>query len=584
MQQDVSRRFIRSTTFCFFLLLASGAALTFYPGGIFGISGLIYWLIDFPDAAISVAIMFAISLVVARLPESALTRIGLDAGDPVKLVGLMACMGLLLAVAGTRFVYHEYALSMDEWMPRLQSEIFASKALTATVSAEWRPWGHMIYDSFATFDPDSGQLASGYRPGLAALIALANVIGNGAYISSFFFAGSIILVALVTRQIAPTLPRAPVIAALLMVTSSQALVAGMTTYAMPAHLFFNLLWLHFFLRDRMIWHVVAALIGVITASLHQVHMHLFFALPFFVLLLNPLRLGPLLIYGVIYLIGHLLVIGWDSVLISETTGKTSLGSETTREILARIFKLPGVTDLSAVWTNLGRLVLWQNLAFVPLFAAYFLLMRSYRNRLVVLLLSSTALSLVPYIFLMPDQGHGWGYRYLHGLLGNLFIVAAIAWETSLANQTYTRIRTFVILLLIASPLIMFPIRGFQVSSFVGKYHQATTWVHSLDADVVIVDDFEVPIGSDIPRNSALAPERPVVMYMHTASPEDLSRLCSRYDVLVLSGEDFEHVGLRPITFTLPIVVNAHNMLLDTMDASGCRRLSTEPSESGAAQQ
>jgi hypothetical protein len=29
--------------------------------------------------------------------------------------------------------------------------------------------------------------------------------------------------------------------------------------------------------------------------------------------------------------------------------------------------------------------------------------------------------------LLPYQGHGWGYRYLHGLIGSLSLLAGYGW-------------------------------------------------------------------------------------------------------------------------------------------------------------
>ena len=75
-------------------------------------------------------------------------------------------------------------------------------------------------------------------------------------------------------------------ALLLLVLSGQVLFAGMTAFAMPAHLFVNLLWLWLFLADRRRTDLVALAVGFVGTGLHQPLFHPLFVLPFLVLLLS----------------------------------------------------------------------------------------------------------------------------------------------------------------------------------------------------------------------------------------------------------------------------------------------------------
>ena len=216
---------------------------------------------------------------------------------------------------GTHVVHLGYAFSPDEFMPRLQAESspmvrlrapsrrsgasMAAPCTTTLPITTRQPalWRALIGRAWRRFRPLRSRWTGPLRlrlhdgwVGSADSFACANSVAG-------FQIGALI-------------------AALLVATSSQALAAAMTSYAMAPHLFFNLLWLRLFLLDKWWSHVAAALCGVFTASLHQIHPHLFFAAPFFLLLLRPFRPGVLLWYGAVYAVGHLAIIGWDRLAMA----------------------------------------------------------------------------------------------------------------------------------------------------------------------------------------------------------------------------------------------------------------------------
>ena len=417
--QTSARKLVRrSNVFMLALFLIGGLLVA--VGATSGMSRYVYINVDFPGF-----IVLAVSLL-------AVAWAAREGGDFAWLdripVGLVASCTLVVSVIGTHAVHLGYAFSPDEWMPRLQAEIFAHGGLAGTVPPEWREYGRAMYHDFAHYDPATGAVASKYRPGMAALIALFDLAGLGLYVSAFMTAGSVLLTASLARVLWPDSRSAPVIAALLVATSSQALAAAMTTYAMPSHLFFNLLWLRLFLLDKWWAHVAAALCGVFTASLHQLHPHLFFAAPFFLLLLRPFRPGVLLWYGAVYAVGHLAIIGWDRVAMGDSLAVANSGQLTFEQFLERVAKLaqiPSLIDWATIGAHIVRLFAWQSLALAPLLL--FTLYRRAWPPLLVLMAASIATSPLPYPFLLPEQGHGWGYRYLHGLIGALALIGTAGW-------------------------------------------------------------------------------------------------------------------------------------------------------------
>ncbi|MFD1343071.1 hypothetical protein [Litorisediminicola beolgyonensis] len=553
------------------LICASGFVAAAVLGGTFGASRAIFLTIGFPGMVAGLAIM-ALAMPLGRAGVfDGLSR-ALDRAGAGPAIWGLALASLIVSILGTHLVFGGFALSMDEFMPRLQAEIFAWGHLTATLPEEWHGTARAMFHGFATVDRETGQVASSYRPGMAILIWLFDRAGLGLYVSAVLQAGSVLLAARVASQMFPDAPRAPLMAALLVATSSQALAMSLTSYAMTGHLFFNLLWLHLFFRDRLWAHVAAALVGVATASLHQVHPHVFFAAPFFVLLLRPFRPGLFLLYGAIYLIGHLAVLSWDRVLIQQAAEQGAEDARSLLDNLAGIARLPALADWASVWVNIVRFLAWQSLAVFPLLICARAARPLPRNA--TLLVASILLTLAPHPFLMPDQGHGWGYRYLHGQIGSVALLAALGWDRLQASKNPVRMSRFVVVLLIATPLLIWPLKAWQINGFVAPFRSAAEAVKDMDARVVIVDTYRIWFGSDIARNSAVAPTEPIALMLHSLEPAQIEALCERSDTRFFTTEDAEAQGLSTHSLetyleTYPKAADTALPIFDALRTSGC---------------
>jgi hypothetical protein len=523
----------RSNVFMLALFLIG--ALLVAAGATSGMSRFVYIRVDFPGFIVSAVALLAVAWAARKGGDFAwLDRIP---------VGPIALGTLALSVIGTHVVHLGYAFSPDEFMPRLQAEIFAHGELAGNVPPEWREYGRAMYHGFAHYDPATGAVASTYRPGMAALIALFDLAGLGLYVSAFMTAGSVLLTASLARILWPDSKSAPVIAALLVATSSQALAAAMTSYAMAPHLFFNLLWLRLFLLDKWWAHVAAALCGVFTASLHQVHPHLFFAAPFFLLLFRPFRPGVLLWYGAVYAVGHLAIIGWDRMAMGDSLAVSQSGLLTFEQFLDRVGKLaqiPSLIDWATIGAHVVRLFAWQSLALAPLLL--FTLYKRAWPPLLVLMAASIATSLLPYPFLLPEQGPGWGYRYLHGLIGSLALIGTAGWiqMERLHGQAF---RQLVMLCFAMTLAVIIPVRAFLIERTVAPWLMATEVALAMPADVVIVDRLAIFNAHDLLRNGPYAAKRPVVMTLWALSADQIRRLCSNYRVAVFGAAEASLAGV-----------------------------------------
>jgi len=515
-------------------LFLIGAVLV-AAGATTGMSRYVYVYVDYPGFFVSAVLLIAVAWAARKGGDFAWV-------DRIP-VGVVALCTLVLSVIGTHVVHLGYAFSPDEWMQRLQAEIFAHGELAGNVPPEWREYGRAMYHGFAHYDPATGAVASSYRPGMAALIALFDLAGLGLYVSAFMTAGSVLLTASLARMLWPDSRSAPVIAALLVATSSQALAAAMTSYAMPAHLFFNLLWLRLFLLDKWWAHVAAALCGVFTASLHQVHPHVFFAAPFFLLLLRPFRPGVLAWYVAVYALGHLAIIGWDRMAMGDSLAVAQTGELTFQQFLqrvARLAQIPSLIDWATIGAHVVRFLAWQSLALSLLLL--FTLYRRAWPPLLVLMAASIATSLLPYPFLLPEQGHGWGYRYLHGLIGALALIGTAGWVQMerLHGQAF---RQPVVLCFAMTLAVVIPVRAFLIERTIEPWLVGTEAALAMPADVVIVDRIAVSYGLEIPRNGPYAAERPVVMMMNNLSADQIRRLCSNYRVAAFAVDEAQQAGI-----------------------------------------
>ena len=499
------------------------------------ISRLLYVRVDLPGFLFAVAVLLLAMLLSWRLPPRLFTLAARPADWKLR-PWHMALVALVLTAIGVHLIYFGYAFSIDEWMTRLQAELFRHSMLSGVVPEAWREYGRAIYQIYAAYDPVSGRVASDYRPGMAALYALFDTVGLGLYTSAILNALSIPLVAAVSLRLWPGRRDIAILAAVLLFSSQQALAMAMTSYAMLAHMFFNLLWLWLFLRLDWRGAIGAVLVAALTASLHQIHVHVFFAAPFFLLLLRPFRPGLLVFYALSYAAAHAFVYSWDWWSVNRYMSVTTTEARSLTERVLRLARLPSLSDVSTVFANLIRMTAWQNLALLPMIAgAGRALVEDTWLRLLGL---SVLTSVLPYVFLMPDQGHGWGYRYLHGLIGPLALIGAYGGARLIRAHGTGQVTRFLVSASVLSLVVMVPLRAVQIRAEVRPFALATDYVANQDADVVLVDDMRIVLGDDIPRNSAVDLDAPIGMSLWALSPEQIETLCKTYRVVYLGPDQF----------------------------------------------
>lgn len=393
-------------------------------------------------------------------------------------------VGLALAIwgglsAASLSLYRNHPVSMDEYAAVFQAKVFAAGAMHGVF-----PPGLIDYlvpsafqNQFLMVNGNTGAVFSAYWPGFSLLLAPFVVIGAPWACNPMLVALSLLLIRRVTWVITAS-ELACGWALLFAIASPALLVNGISYYAMPAHLFFNLLFALLLLAPTPGRLFLAGVVGGMALVLHNPFPHLVFALPWWMWLAlrDGRRFSDFLWLGLGYLpVVAVLGLGWtlwQRALLSVTAG-TGGGTAEAAPVLARLgslalrflgfFQMPTERVIIARLAGLAKLWLWAS----PLLLLLAWWGGRTDSRSAVRLLGASALTTFFAYFLVKfDQGHGWGYRYFHSAWAVLPILAALGVLKFGARSVVVRgiFAATVLFIVLGSGL-----RLWQVSSFVDAH-------------------------------------------------------------------------------------------------------------------
>ena len=476
----------------------------------------------------------------------------------VWVVALAAACGIVGWI-GTWLVFDAYPLSMDEFMANFDATILARGHMLAAVAPAWRADLPALGPQFL-FHPDGGGYwVSSYLPVNAALRALGDQIGARTLVSPLLAMIAIVAVFGVGRRLWPDRPQIAWFAAIMLATSSQFLITAMTPYAMTAHLAFNLVWLWLFLINRWWSHLAAIVVGALACGLHQLIFHPLFVAPFIGQLWLDRRWRLAAVYTLAYAAICLFWLDYTSFALKTVAAVVGPSTDANPQggaawVAVQVHDLLGNFKPAAIGIlakNLIRFVTWQNLIVSPLLVVGAVGAVRAKGATRALLLG-LALTIIAALSLMAYQGHGWGYRYIHGLLGSACLLAAWTWfnmtEKTAAADRGAASMVFLIFSLV-SAVVLFPVRSWQAHGFVHPYAAAEAEIQRAKTPIVIVDDAGIWFGVDLVRNGPYLDHRPFVLYRGLVNTSRLRDLCARNAVTLFDRRDAERLGVP--TFTEP---------------------------------
>jgi len=310
----------------------------------------------------------------------------------------------------------------------------------------------------------------------------------------------------------------------------------MTSYAMTGHLALNLIWLLLFLKDRPIFHAAAILVGFLATGLHQPLFHPLFVIPFLWLMFRQKRFALLATYCVTYGAIGLFWLGWPIWISSHATSYVPIRGDEASSYwgrLAIMWNGFGLQSLYLMILNLVRFVAWQHLLLIPLMITGIL--RAWHGTpLVRTFTIGFLLPIAVMLLLLPYQGHGWGYRYLHGVIGNACLLAGYGWRTlEEAGISLSRAcnRATAITL-----LVVFPYHAFLIHQIVSPYAKISRAINASDADIAIIEDNSAPFAQDLVLNRPDLSNRPIRLASSALTPSDIRQLCHRKRFVLLGDQ------------------------------------------------
>jgi hypothetical protein len=201
-----------------------------------------------------------------------------------------------------------------------------------------------------------------------------------------------------------------------------------------------------------------------------------------------------------------------------------------------------------MFLNLLRFIAWQNFALLPLLAGAIAV--AVRDRgLPGALITGIALWLIFLTVVLPYQGHGWGYRYLHPYLGSFALLAGYGYR-ELSRKIGTKADGMVLTLSGVTAAAAIPLLLAATYRFVQPHVALERVIASQNTPIVLIDT-EVspgvdgrwaPNAVDHVRNQPDLSNRPLRLSSRHISPEQLLRLCSSAPITIVTRAEQQRVG------------------------------------------
>jgi hypothetical protein len=484
-------------------------------GSTHGLTPIFFFLFTVADRA-GFECALLIALAAALVPGRYRATAGLQwlGSNP----GWVAAASVVVLSGGAWMVYLHTPLSMDEYSAFFQSRVFAAGHIAGQFPPGLLDWliPRAFQDYFLNVTRDDGLVTSAYWPSFALLLTPFTWLGIPWTCNPVISALTVIAVhRLALRIFADS--EAAGMAVLLTVASPVFFADGISYYSMSAHLLANTLYALLLVAPTFRNAFAAGAIGSVALTLHNPVPHMLFALPWIVALFrrpDGLRLGFSLFAGYLPLC-LVLGLGWF-VLTSPSTGSiahvsTPFAWPTPSVLLARVI---GIAKVWA-WAVPGLVVL-------AVIGAW----KWRRDEPCLLLMTSALLTLVGYVFVPFDQGHGWGYRYFHSAWIALPILATAAVTPRparlasaadrMASGAFEDIatRTFLVACALFSLIAGTGLRAVQIREFIAKHQSQMPAYSGTEHRVIILDTRRSFYGRDLVQNDPWLRGNVIVMITH----------------------------------------------------------------------
>jgi hypothetical protein len=435
-----------------------------------GFSPIFWFLLTAYDAHgnVLLAVLLVLAFAMRRQPEP-LALVRFAAEHPWRVAAIVLPL-LWLGAAG---VYRGYPLSMDEYVAWFQAETFAAGRLDGQYPPD------LMGSLMPRFPPGfffiasrpAGVITGSYSPGFALLVTPFAWLGVPWAANAVISALTLPAVHRLAHDVTGS-REAGGWALLLTLASPVFVVSAFSYYAMPAHLLCNAVYALLLLSPTPARALLAGVVGSLALTLHNPAPHVLFA-PAFVawLVLRRAPVGVFLALAAGYLpLVALLSWGWHqhlAAVLAHTSPAAAqmIGTPAGHMATAAAGALvpPSLRIVDARIAGLSKVWTWGAAGLMVLAAYGASAARS--NPAVRALAAALVMTFAAYFFVRFDQGHGWGFRYLHSAWLVLPVLAGLA----LARMQDAETRNMAAWAVLMSLVIANALRVTQVDGFIARH-------------------------------------------------------------------------------------------------------------------
>ncbi len=434
-----------------------------------------------------------------------------------KHVLVLSLATVALVAFAAVFVYHSNAFSMDEYAAVFQAKIFASGRLTALLPPSVVDWliPPGFNGVFLLASKSTGQAIGAYWPGFALLLAPFEFLGTPWLCNACLAGLAILLIHRITLEI--TNDRRAAGWALLFTFASGAFIANaISYYSMQAHLTANLAFAWLLLKPNPNRAFCAGVVGSFALVLHNPFPHAMFALPWVVAIARSEKIPRNFFWLMLgYLPLAILVgAGWMHLSAEITGGDSGFNVATANKY--SVFSLPDKSMIDMRVAAAVKMWIWA----VPcLFLFAFLgRLRKRDDQRIRLLAASAVLTFVGYIFVVFDQGHGWGYRYFHSAWGVVPILAACAMAGQ--SESNGRLAGFAGAVAILNLLIVVPLQLIHIDRVITRHSAQLPKPHRPGSNVYFIRSDAGFYLADLVQMDPLLREQDLLLFSRGAQMDD----------------------------------------------------------------
>ena len=458
----------------------------------------------------------------------------------------LALAGVVVAVcwAGHYVVLCGYDLSRDEQMAGFDAAIYATRHLAAPLPALWQIQAAPLNQLFMLPVAHPVAWVSGYLPGNALVRMAVGLVADPALTEPLLTGIAVLATWATARQLwgdGPLARDGQVVSVMVLAASGMTLLMGMSAYAMPAHLAVNAVWLWLFLQERRRADLAAIMLGFLGTGLHQPLFHPLFVLPWLAWLVVDRRWARAGLFAGAYGAICLFWLWWPHLTLAHVVGPHSQLSPG-GDFVTRLMWALGQNRYNFILTaaNLLRFCTWQSLPMVPLllYGLWRAIKAPRKDRAALTLAAGFVAPIVVMALLLPYQGHGFGYRYVHQVLGNAALLAGYGWQA--LAPLHARLRPVLVRAMVASLGLLLPMQCWLAYAMYAPYAHASARLSASGADYAIVGADDVPFALDLVLNRADLTNRPIRLSATDIDDPDVlaAHICHKGVTIAMPDESF----------------------------------------------